>query len=354
MTTTVSSSAHRATERAAPAASAPVPVEGSETGPVFVVGPDRSGTTLMQAILGSHPHIAMPPKASNMWTYFYDRYGDLGVSRNFERCLADILAYPHAAVLEPDADQIRAEFRLGPATYARLFAVIHAQYARRLGKPRWGDRSTYVERHANEILAAFPTGRMIHMIRDPRDRYASSITRWSRGAGRVGGATARWLYSTRLARRNEARYPDRYRIVRYEDLVVDPEGVMQAVCRFLGEAFDPVMLSLEGAETFRGRGGNSSYGRHGEAHISPRSVGRFRSVLSDREVAFMQAHAGREMRRMGYPPSPVRLSIRDRLRLAIWERPLNLVRMAVWRVLVGMSAAGPKALSRRASGRGPR
>lgn len=327
---------------------------GEDPGPIFVVGPDRSGTTLMQALLGSHPRIAMPPKASNMWTYFYDRYGDLDVPENFERCLAAILAYRHAAVLEPDADQIRAEFLAGEATYARLFAVIHAQYARRLGKPRWGDRSTYVERNATEILAAFPTGRMIHMIRDPRDRYASSITRWSRGAGRVGGATARWLYSSRLGRRNGARYPDRYRVVRYEDLVADPETVLRALCVFLGEAFDPAMLSLEGAETFKGRGGNSSYGRHNEAHISPRSVGRYRSVLSDREICFLQSRASREMRRMGYAPIPIRLSGGDRLRYLVYEQPLNLIRMAVWRVLVGMSAAGPKALSRRSSGGGPR
>jgi hypothetical protein len=141
--------------------------------------------------------------------------------------------------------------------------------------------------------------------------------------------------------------------VRYEDLVADPETVLRAVCAFLGEAFDPAMLSLEGAETFRGRGGNSSYGRHSDAHISPRSVGRYRSVLSDRELCFMQSRAGREMRRMGYAPIPVRLSSGDRLRYLVYEQPLNLIRMAIWRVLVGMSAAGPKALSRRSSGGRP-
>lgn len=326
----------------------------AESGPIFVVGADRSGTTLMQSLLGSHPHIAMPPKASNMWTYFYGRYGDLGVARNLERCLADLLAYSHAQVLDPDAESIRAEFRAGEATYARLFAVIHEQYARRLGKPRWGDRSTYVERHAREIMAAYPTARMLHMMRDPRDRYASSITRWSRGAGRVGGATARWLYSEALARRNSARFPDRYRIVRYEDLVRRPEAVLREICAFVGETYEPDMLSLAGADGFRARGGNSSYGRDAAATISPRSVGRFQTVLSRREVAFMQSMARGEMVRAGYAPVPVRLSATDRVRLYLWEWPLNLLRMVAWRALVGVSAAGPKALSRLWSGRGSR
>ena len=92
MTATVIPSTYPAGDRTLPSEVAPMAHDGLDSGPVFVVGPDRSGTTLMQALLGSHPNIAMPPKASNMWTYFYDRYGDLSVPAAFERCLAAILA----------------------------------------------------------------------------------------------------------------------------------------------------------------------------------------------------------------------------------------------------------------------
>ena len=171
-------------------------------GPIFLAGADRSGTTLTYALLASHPNIAMAYLGSNMWTFFYGHYGDLSRRENFERCLAAMLNYKNVLILEPDPDRIRREFWEGEPSYARLFALFQNHYAERLGKQRWGDKTSYVERYTDPIFAAYPEARMIHMIRDPRDRYASAIKRWPKGKGKLGGATARWLYSVGLAKRN--------------------------------------------------------------------------------------------------------------------------------------------------------
>ena len=90
--------------------------------PVFIGGPDRCGKTTMRAFLTSHPNIAIPPIGSNMWTYFYGQYGDLGEEGNFERCLGAMLGYKHVAQLQPDVERVRREFWAGEPTYARLFA----------------------------------------------------------------------------------------------------------------------------------------------------------------------------------------------------------------------------------------
>ena len=54
--------------------------ERRELGPVFIAGADRSGTTLLFALLASHPNISMV-RRTNMWRYFHQRYGDLGDPR---------------------------------------------------------------------------------------------------------------------------------------------------------------------------------------------------------------------------------------------------------------------------------
>src|ERR687896_1775843 len=78
----------------------------TEPAPVLVGGPDRSGTTLMFALLASHPNISMV-RRTNMWRYFHRRYGDLGDARNLERCLSDMTRYRRMRPLKPDADRIR-------------------------------------------------------------------------------------------------------------------------------------------------------------------------------------------------------------------------------------------------------
>jgi hypothetical protein len=74
--------------------------------PIFVAGPDRSGTTLIYALLASHPNISMV-RRTNMWRYFYGRYGDLRKAANFERCLGDMSHYNRMRHLQPDPERIR-------------------------------------------------------------------------------------------------------------------------------------------------------------------------------------------------------------------------------------------------------
>ena len=81
--------AHDLGDRAATAISPDVAMRrpaDPTTAPIFIAGPDRSGTTLMFALLASHPNLSMV-RRTNMWRYFHGRYGDLGDPQNLERCL---------------------------------------------------------------------------------------------------------------------------------------------------------------------------------------------------------------------------------------------------------------------------
>lgn len=306
-----------------------------ERGPIFLAGIERSGTSLMYALLASHPNIAMT-RRTNLWAYFYNRYGDLSNQANFERCLAAMLRYKRLLKLQPDPERIRQEFWQGEPSYARLFALLEEHHAQRLGKPRWGDKSLNTERYVDEIFTAYPTAKMIQMIRDPRDRYASALTRWKVIRGRAGTGIARWLASIELAQRNQQRYPNRYKIVRYEILATKPEETLRDVCAFLEEEYSPAMLTMEGAPIHRNRGGNSSYGKYAPGNISTRSIGRFRQVLSKREIAFIQSYARRQMLVYGYELEPIELSPRDLLLFYSIDWPLNLARMAAWYALESM------------------
>jgi hypothetical protein len=283
---------------------------------------------------------------SNMWTFFYGQHGNLSQRDNFERCLNEMLSYKHVQILNPDPDRIRKEFWQGEPTYARLFALIQEHYVEQSGKARWGDKTSYVERYADPIFAAYPNARMIHMVRDPRDRYASAITIWPHGRGQVGGATARWLYSVRLAERNLQRYPDRYTIVRYETLVSQPEETLSEICSFLGEDYDPAMLTMAGAERFLNRGGNSSFGKHQTGSISTAPIGRFRKVISKRDVAFIQAYAKQEMVAYNYKPDPIHFSFNDHFLFYFIDWPANRGRMLAWRTLEALQHNFPAQVGR--------
>lgn len=301
-----------------------------EDGPVFIGGLERTGTSLLFALLASHPSLAMT-RRTNWWTFFYGNFGDLAEDRNLDRCLGTMMRYRRHLKLQPDAERLRREFVAGERSYCRLFALLQAQQAERAGKRRWGDKSLNTERYAETVFGCFPNARIVHLIRDPRDRYASALKRWSTNRGGVGSATAAWIGSMALGERNEQAFPDRYRVLRYETLVEEPQATLRGLCDFIGEAYEPGMLQMDGAADFRDSGGNSSFGRFAAGQISTQSVGRYRSVLNESQIAFIQGRAGEPMTGHGYELAEVRLSGARRLRYDLLDAPLNVGTMLAWR-----------------------
>ncbi len=272
-----------------------------------------------------------------MWRYFHERYGDLHETANFERCLSDMARYNRMRHLKPDAERIRHEFLDGGTpSYGKLFSLFHLHNAERLGKPRWGDKSLHTEHYADRVFREYPNAKIIHMIRDPRDRYASVRKRHGRDNPRLGGSTGRWLFSMNRALRNLKRYPNQYKIVCFEDITRDPEGVMKDVCAFIGEEFAPEMMSMSGAAEHTNVGGNSSFERIEPGKISKKPVGRYREVLSNLEILYIQMFTGKFMQRFGYQKQEVKLSAGELLKFYGRLLPASLLRMLGWIVLTNL------------------
>jgi len=314
--------------------------------PVFIAGAERSGTSLMYALLSSHPNLAMT-RRTNFWPYFYNRFGDLRREENLERCLSLMKRYNRLLLLKPDFDLLYREFQQSEASYGRLFALLQEQHAKRLGKPRWGDKSLDTERYSDAIFREYPEAKILHMVRDPRDRYASALSRWKVSRGRVGAGTALWLTSVRAAARSERRYPQGYMVVQYERLAANPTDVLQRICEFIGEDYVSSMLSMEGSSIHR-NGGNSSYGRRAIGEISTSSIGRFKQVLPKCEIQFMQSRAKHLMNKFEYQPEQVDFSLPEHFRYYFADLPVNFARMVGWQIIEAtMDHVGRKPSARR-------
>jgi hypothetical protein len=272
-----------------------------ESRPIFIGGLSFTGKTQLRMMLSAHPDILIA-RRTHLWDRFYGRFGDLGEPKNFERCLEAMLAAKPIQELAPNLEQLRREFAQGPATYERLFAGLHAQNAARAGKKRWGDQLGFIERYADRIFAAYPSARMIQMVRDPGTRSGESRETSHRLVGRIGWETAQWLRSAQLAKRHQERYPGRYLVVQYEQLFTRPEETLRRICDFLEEEFQPEMLDFGEIEAHAVNGGH---------------------VLMDRDLHFIRSYAGEAMKSLGYGYDDLRLSWHEWLSYGL-GLPINL------------------------------
>ena len=191
--------------------------------PIFVVGCQRSGTTLLRLMLDSHPHISCGPE-----TRFLDDFAKL-TEESWDRL--GLYGFPKSYWYEKCAE---------------FFDSFQTEYAKGRGKTRWADKTPRYALSLDFIDSLFPTSQVVHVVRDGRDVVASHRDRF--GYRSAVKAVEKWPRYIRAARAFGERVPtDRYLEVRYEALVSDPETEMRRLLRFLSEPWDPAVLDFEDA-----------------------------------------------------------------------------------------------------------
>jgi hypothetical protein len=203
------------------------------------------------------------------------------------------------------------------ALFARLMELYVA--GRCGGQARVAGEKTPEHLSEVPVLAGwFPEARFIHTFRDPRAIYASQLRRvrdgrWGLKARltRIPAAivdpvlapiealrtTVAWLRAARLHRRYRRRLGERYLLVRYEDLVTDPDRELRRVCDFLGVSFDPSMIAEIDVV-----GSSFSAARHEGSGFDEERATRWRQEVPAVGLGWFRLVAGRELRRFGYPP----------------------------------------------------
>ena len=294
---------------------------------VFIGGLDRSGKTYMRFALTASPDFIIS-KRTNLWTRYYKKFGSLENIDNLTSCLAAMAKNKHILDLQPDFEFIRKEFQIGAPTYARLFEIIHEQARRQSHKKYWGDQTELLEKYAPIILDAYPFAKFIHLIRDPRDQYEAILNK-SNKPQFLGVATARWMYSATLAKNNQTKFPGRYLVIRYEDLVSEPEKTIQAVCEFLEVEYDLAMVKMEHVARFS----DDEPFEPRSSPLSTKYIGRFQQSLMPGQIAYIQSFSKSLMKIFGYPLVKTHTPWQERLKnhLILW--PANLLFMFGWQML---------------------
>lgn len=226
---------------------------GSNAAPVFVVGMNGSGTTMLLDCLDNHPNLYGFRRETRLLPYVLatlPKYGDLQVDDNFRRfwdAVRSIPAFRYVNGGEPPAipDDWREVERSAAAVIDRVFM----DFARKAGKQRWCEKTPMHALHIRRFAELFPRARFVHIVRDGRSCAASFQRRWRYTPEFT---MYRWKEVVREASRQGAEIPERYLQVRYEDLTADPRQWMTEVCRFIDEPFAEDVLAPSRLRSFTG------------------------------------------------------------------------------------------------------
>lgn len=259
--------------------------------PIFVIGPLRSGTTLLRLMLNRHSKL-----------HFFGE---------FEGAVSQIngIHWPkldaYYDFCQTDRQMLDLDLSVDRSlSYPELVASFLAELESRSEKPFIG---ASVHSRIDMLPEIWPSASFIHLLRDPRDVARSCI-----GMGWVGNVyygADYWIKSEKRAL-SVAQQVSRkqYFTVRYEELVGNPEHELGKLCDFIGIGYEPNMLNVDESSTY--------------SRPDARYANQWERKLSQKQIVWVENKCYGQMLEKGYEPKFERklLNPVEKLALSIHNR----------------------------------
>lgn len=211
-------------------ASHSAPTTASSRSPIFIVGMPRSGTSLIEQILSSHPDIHGAGELPDLETILFALARKAGKSvENYPEVAAQLSAEECLRLGETYTDGV---WKLAPQA-TRITDKMMSNFA-----------------HIGMIRQMFPQAKIIHAMRDPMDScfscfatlFAKNNLDFAYDLGTLGRYYARYI---QLMQHWQGVLPTGSILeLRYENMVADTEGQARRLLDYLGLPWDPQCLNF--------------------------------------------------------------------------------------------------------------
>jgi Sulfotransferase family len=247
-------------------------------GPIFIVGSQGSGTTLLRLMLDSHERIAIPHETGFMRAYDAMQFIPFKwTGRRWARRLG---------WSQGDLDDKLREF----------FEDVFMRYAAEHGKTRWGEKTPLHTWHVNAMQRLFPEAVFVATIRHPGATIVSNMRRFHRTVEEAAYHHVR--YNKEIAR-VAARFPRRMITLRYEDLLLSTERVMRELLDWLSEPWSERVLEHHVIQGARSHERIEGFTRADDSR-DPSRIARWAETATEEQRAALDRRAGRVGEFFGY------------------------------------------------------
>lgn len=262
----------------------------------MIVGTPRSGTTLVQRLACEIPGVAVPPETHFLYFFAADLYRRRSFPLDAAAIRDEIELYlelDNSRDLDVDPAAVAADLHGECRSILDLFAAL----VRHLAGPAevYGEKTPAHVVWWEKLAAAAPWMKFVAVVRHPAAVVASWVEAWPRESW--AAAAERWrLDQVRVADMARTLGAARALVVRFEDVMADPDAARARLALFLGRDAPPVPAAPKRPlylpwETWK---------RRSLECVDPGRADAWRDVLSPRQVAHVEHVCRAGMDAFGY------------------------------------------------------
>ena len=211
----------------------------------------RTGGSLLSNLMCAHSKMFIFGERFHFFRFCYGRYDPL-TEKSVRRMLEhQKIRLRHRFEIEFDVDEVLQAVKKRGLEHSVIFDEGMKYYLRKVDRTIWGEYVAMQWRDFPAFVNMYDNARAIHIYRDPR----SILSSWKRLSfateGQYLNPIYNWIDSMNCIERYKRELPsDKYLVLRYEDVMADPESHAHKICDFVGIGFEPEMLM---PETWHGR-----------------------------------------------------------------------------------------------------
>ncbi|MDL1956536.1 MAG: sulfotransferase [Candidatus Desulfofervidus auxilii] len=282
----------------------------SKKPPIFILGTQRSGTTLLRLILNSHSKIAIPEEAEflrPLLKYKYFKKPFYGES--LKRIYNYLRNSPHFHLWNYDySDFLENLKQQKEITLKELIESLYLSYAKHEGKIIWGDKTPSLFRKIKLLYQLFPEAKFIHIVRDGRDVF-DSWRKMDPTKNNVAVVALEWQYKNYKIEKFLKYVPNSNKMrIRYEDLLMEPQEVLKKICFFLNINYESEILNFyKKSKYYIGS-------HHSELifkPISPQNIYKWKKTLNSYEIKAFTFLAKRYLKIYNYEIECSKMCIKE-------------------------------------------
>jgi len=267
--------------------------------PVVLLSTERSGSNLLRSILNTHSDIAAPhPLEIGFPWRNIAPLGSLSPTDR-RRLVRDSLLnkqYSSQPVVEPlGVDDVhRRVENANDKSFLTMQEALYTEYADLTDATHWVTKDPSVWGYFDELRDYYDRPKVVYLVRDARD-VALSFKHSNIGLSHPYFSAKRWQDEQSDGRSLLDEMGDDIAVVRYQDLLEEPETEIERLCSFLDLAYQQEMLYFYETEGAQEAAEQTQLFENLSIPIKSDNYGKFHDGLSTAETQIVEAIAGEEL-----------------------------------------------------------
>lgn len=221
--------------------------------PVFILGTQRSGTSLIRSVLHNHSFIGTPQRGEiHFFKNWNKKFGEVSNYDNFKSFKTAFFTKSKFTYWNLSKDEVELELtNTKKVSYKIFYQSLAKAYLKKHNKKLWCDKSTSDIEFIEEINSFFPNFKAILVIRDPRDVYYSTKNAYWRKKKTLDVVlwALTWNKTYNKALQFKKNNPERIFIYKHEEFVQNPGKIFSQICKFLKIPYEKQALNVSKIKT---------------------------------------------------------------------------------------------------------